>query len=159
MAAKNYKRRGSFNWVAFSKSKKYKIIMFSFIAIGLICVAVGLYLFGQVSKTTLPRSLSLHTLSGAVGVPGAEKEYIVKLTQGEPIIVLTGTKEMALSTPIVFERVGGCADMIEEIEPMYYEGHTRLIPKQTAVNHSMGDLIIRCGSEKPIILHIEIYID
>ena len=157
--AKGYRRRKSFNWVAFSKSKKYKIIMFSFIAIGLICVAVGLYLFGQVSKTTLPRSLSLEAMSNAIPMPGKEKEYEVKLTKAETIVISTGTKELALSTPITFTRIGGCVDLVEEIKPMYYEGHTEIVPKLNAPNHSVGDLVISCGSEKEIILHIEIYFD
>jgi hypothetical protein len=153
------RRKKKINWVALSKSKKYKIVIFSAIAVGLICVAIGLYLFGQVSKTTLPLSLRLETMANAIPIPGLDKEYTVKLTQAETIVVLTGTKAVALGTPITFTRVGGCVDLIEAISPMYYEGYTTIRPKPDAPNHASGDLIISCGSQKAIILHIETYFD
>jgi hypothetical protein len=149
-----------FNLIAFSKSKKYQIIMIALMSFGAILAAVGFIMYSSVSKTTTPRKLTFEGLSGAVQIEGKPNEYELKLSQDEPIYVSTGTDSMVLATPIEFirddNRYLSCVDIIEKIEPMYVEGATMIRLKQGAANHSTGTLIIRCGSVAEIIIHIEV---
>jgi hypothetical protein len=145
---------GKFNIIAFSKTKKYKIIMFSLMALGSVLVIVGFIMMSSVSKTTLPRKLSLEALSGAQLVAGTENEYNVVLSQDEVIVVLTGTGTQVLSKPITFTPNANCKLLIESIAPMYREGPTMLRIKPSAPNHSTGTLVISCGSESSIVLYI-----
>ncbi|MDR1917604.1 MAG: hypothetical protein LBQ05_01315 [Christensenellaceae bacterium] len=154
---------GKFNIVAFSKSKKYRIIMISLMSFGAILAGVGFIMYSSVSKQTPPRHLSLVTLSNAIPVQGRTSEYTVKLSQDEAIVISTGTTDMVLSSPIEFirndSRYPSCVDIIEPIAPMYREGPTMLRLKKDAINHSSGVLVIRCGGETEIILYIEAYFD
>jgi len=150
---------GKFNIVAFSKTKKYKIIMFSVMALGAIMAILGVIMMAQMSKTGFPRTLELKALAGAEQVAGQENQYNVKISNDQPIVIYTGTGDLVLASPITFVFDEACDAILEPVAPMYREGVTMLRLKETAQNHASCTVRITCGSEKAIILYIETYFD
>jgi hypothetical protein len=137
---------GKFDIIAFSKTKAYKITLFSVLGLGLVLIIIGLVMMMMVTPTTVPNRLSVE-MSGLGEIPdGLQGQYQVTLSKDTPIIIYTGTGRTVLESPIIFDLDEDAVNIIEQIEPMRREGDTMIKLKSAAPNHSEGWLTIRCGS-------------
>lgn len=148
-----------FDWIATSKTKKYKIITAVVLVIGVLFLGLGLLMQNMQTAAVVPNRLEIvdGTLSGLVG--GKLNTY--NISQDETIVLTTGTVDgRPLTTPIEFFLLDGAEEFLEiydstntkPITSSHYSGLFYLHIRDNAPGpdenniYPSGILRITCGS-------------
>ena len=142
--------------IALSKTRWYKITMFSLLGLGLISMVAGFIMLGSLTGTMPPNKLEITHLSGSQQITSTS--YTMIISQDEPLNIDTGIGDRILDSdkPIVFTLQNGAENFLKPIPSMQQSGIARLQLKDTAQTGDSGDLLITCRTMPTIIVKITV---
>ena len=135
--------------IAASKTKKYRIGMFSVIGLGVVLMVVGILLYSMVTPTLSPRGLTVR-MSGLVPVGNT---YTKNISVDEFMIIDTGrSHSAALTSPIVFSWENGSGEdvLLEIPEARWTGGLVELKVNPLANSGDWGTLTISLAGQPTI---------